>query len=94
VIACQSRHVESRALECSKIRRIASRGGNIEVRHNSPRRMRNFDVSYEDVTGVELMACQIKQGVGVRFVENQVAGHLQSQRLTHGTASDWGDVYT
>jgi hypothetical protein len=26
---------------------------------------------------VELMACQIKQGVGVRLVENQVAGHLQ-----------------
>jgi hypothetical protein len=77
VIAGQCRHVESRALERSKVRRIAGGCGHIKMRLYAPRRVRNFDVPYEDVTGVELMACQIKQGVGVRLVENQVAGHLQ-----------------
>jgi hypothetical protein len=52
--------MEARALKCSKIRRIASRGGNIEMRLYAARRVRNFDVPYEDVTSVQLMACQLK----------------------------------
>jgi hypothetical protein len=94
VIASQRRYVESRALECSKIRRIAGRGGNVEMRLDTPHRMRNFDVPHKDLARVELMACQIKQSIGIRLVENQVAGHLQSKEFTQGNASDCGDVYT
>jgi hypothetical protein len=94
VIAGQRRHVKSRALERSKIRRITGRCGNVEMRHNTARRMRDFDVPYEDVTGVELLACKVEQNVGIGLVENQVAGHLQSKRLTQGNASDSVDLYT
>jgi hypothetical protein len=94
MIAGQRCHVESRALQCSEMRWIAGRCGNIEMRLDTPLRMRNFDVPYENVTCMELMACQVKQGVGVRLVENQVADHLQGQRFTHGNTSDSGDLYT
>jgi len=42
------------------MRWIAGRCGYIEMRLNTPRGMRNFDVPYKDVTGVELMARQVK----------------------------------
>ena len=56
--------------------------------------MRNFDVPHKDVTRLELMACQIKQGIGIGLVENQIAGHLQSKEFTQGNASDCGNLYT
>jgi len=60
VIAGQRRHMEARALKGSKMRRVAGRCGNIEMRLYAPRCMRNFDVPHKDVTRLELMACQIK----------------------------------
>src|SRR5579863_8585820 len=60
VIAGQCRHVESRALEGSEMRRIAGRCGNIEMCFNASRCVRNFNVPHKDVARVELMACQIK----------------------------------
>jgi len=77
VIAGQCRHVESRTLKGSEMRRIAGRCGNIELRLYTPRRVRNFDVPYQDVTCPELMARQVKQSIGIGLVEDQVAGHLQ-----------------
>ena len=76
------------------MRRITGRCRNIEMRLYAPRRMRNFDVPHKDVARLELMPCQVKQGVGIGLVENQVADHLQSQRLTHRIASDGRDLYT
>jgi hypothetical protein len=52
--------VEARALEGSEMRRIAGRCGNVEMRLDTSRRMRHFDVPHKDVTRLELMACQIK----------------------------------
>jgi hypothetical protein len=60
VIASQCRYVESRALEGSKIHRIASRCGNVEMRLYTAHRMRNFDLPHEDVTRLELMACKVE----------------------------------
>jgi len=77
VIAGQRRHVKSRTLQRSEMRRIAGRCGNIELRLYTPRRVRNFDVPYQDVTCPELMARQVKQSIGIGLVEDQVAGHLQ-----------------
>jgi len=94
VIACQRRHVEPRALEGSEMRRIAGRCGNIEMRLYPTGRMRNFNVPHKDVTRLEVMARQIKQSVGIRLVENQIADHLESKRLTHGKSSDSGALYT
>ena len=42
------------------MRRIAGRCGNIEMRLDTPRRMRNFDVPHQDVARLELMARQVK----------------------------------
>src|SRR6185312_6244640 len=49
VIAGQRRHVESRTLQGSEMRRIAGRGGNIEMGINASRCVRNFDMPHKDV---------------------------------------------
>jgi hypothetical protein len=51
-------------------------------------------VPHKGVTRQELMARQVKQSVGIGLIENQVAGHLQSERFTHGNVSDPGKLYT
>ncbi len=94
VIAGQRRNVESRTLERRKVRRIAGRCWNIEMRLYAPRRMRNFDVPHQDVARLELMTSQVKQDVGILLVENQVAGYLQSKKITHGNTTYSGDLYT
>jgi hypothetical protein len=64
------------------------------MRLYAPRRMRNFDVPHQDVARLELMTSQVKQDVGILLVENQVAGYLQSKKITHGNTAYSGDLYT
>jgi hypothetical protein len=40
------------------------------------------------------MTSQVKQDVGILLVENQVAGYLQSKKITHGNTTYSGDLYT
>lgn len=76
------------------MRRIAGRGRNIETRLHAASRMWNFDMPHQHVTLMELTSCQIEKGVGIRLVEDQVARHLQSQEVSHVSASDPARLYT